>query len=300
MGSRLLRSLSVTACFLLPGLVGAQGLPTTKPTPAQAQVLLQTRPDLVAQLRQRFATAGLTKEQVHARLAAEGYPEDLLDAYLPGATGDAAQPSDSVFQAVQLLGIADSTDIALLQRASPGQQAQTANEGKVGNASLARDTVEKTKAQSDSGFAIFGLDMFRSATSQFQANVAGPVDANYRLGPGDRLVLILTGDVEASYSLDVTREGFVIIPQVGQIYVANLTLGQLEQLLGARLSRVYSGVRGTNGGSTRFSISVARLRSNQVYVVGDVQRGRRLLRGTVCGEQPVHGQRGCVLHLREG
>ena len=37
-------------------------------------------------------------------------------------------------------------------------------------------------------------------------------------------------------------------------------------------SRVYSGVRGNNQGTTRFSVSVARLRSNQVYVVGDVRR----------------------------
>ncbi len=54
--------------------------------------------------------------------------------------------------------------------------------------------------------------------------------------------------------------------------MANLTLGQLEQLMASRLSRVYSGVRWTNQGTTRFSISVARLRSNQIFVLGDVQR----------------------------
>ena len=50
-----LRSLFVAASFLLPSVVGAQ-VPTTRPTPDQAQALLQARPDLVAQLRQRFAT----------------------------------------------------------------------------------------------------------------------------------------------------------------------------------------------------------------------------------------------------
>jgi hypothetical protein len=34
--------------------------------------------------------------------------------------------------------------------------------------------------------AIFGLDLFRQGTSLFDPNVAGPVDASYRLGPGDR------------------------------------------------------------------------------------------------------------------
>ncbi|MEO5818754.1 MAG: SLBB domain-containing protein [Gemmatimonadaceae bacterium] len=261
----------MTASFFLPFALRAQA-PATKPTTAAAQVLLSTRPDLVAQLRQRIGTAGLTKDQVHARLKAEGYPEDLLDGYLPGMTGSADAPSDDVLKAVRALGVVDDSEIAALQGVSPSQRVQPAAEGKVGNASLARDTIEKVKAQSDSGFAIFGLDVFRGATSQFDPNLAGPVDANYRLGPGDKLVLIITGDVEASYSLDVTREGFVVIPQVGQIYVANLTLGQLDQLLGSRLARVYSGVRGNNGGSTRYSVSVARLRANQVYVVGDVQR----------------------------
>jgi protein involved in polysaccharide export with SLBB domain len=82
-------------------------------------------------------------------------------------------------------------------------------------------------------------------------------------------VLILTGDVENSTNLLVTREGFIVVPQAGQIFVNSLTLGQLEAVLAQRLGRIYSGIR---SGSTRFSVSVARLRSNQVFVVGDVTR----------------------------
>jgi polysaccharide export outer membrane protein len=279
---RLLRSLLVTASFFLSSALAAQ-VPTTRPTADQARALLQTRPDLVEQLRQRFATSGMTREQVHARLRAEGYPEDLLDPYLSDATGSAAQPTDSVFAAVLALGITDTSDVAQLQAlgaSDTGVRNPTMDSLRARNDSLrtradslrARADSIRLKAQRDSGFTIFGLDIFRNATSQFQPNVSGPVDANYRLGPGDQLVLILTGDVEASYQLSVTREGFVVIPQVGQVYVANLTLGQLESLMAARLARVYSGVRGTTGGSTRFSISVARLRSNQIYVVGDVLR----------------------------
>src|SRR4051794_14418674 len=67
---------------LCPSPVRAQ----QKPTADQAKLLLQTRPDLAAQLRQRVMTSGMTADQVRARLRAEGYPPDLLDAYLPGAT----------------------------------------------------------------------------------------------------------------------------------------------------------------------------------------------------------------------
>ena len=116
------------------------------------------------------------------------------------------------------------------------------------------------------------MDVFQGETSQFDPNLAGPVDENYRVGPGDRLMLILSGQVEAAYSLDVTREGFVVVPQVGRIDVSNLTLGQIDNLMFDRLGRVYSEIKRGPEARTRFSISPVRLRSNQIYVVGDVAR----------------------------
>ena len=113
--------------------------------------------------------------------------------------------------------------------------------------------------------------MFRDANTRFQSNQDGPVDSGYRLGPGDQIVLILTGDVQDSRTLDVTREGFVVIPDVGQVPVANLTLAQLEDVLYTRLGRVYSGVRRGADATTHFSVSVSNLRSNQVFVLGDAR-----------------------------
>jgi polysaccharide biosynthesis/export protein len=112
--------------------------------------------------------------------------------------------------------------------------------------------------------------VFRRSSTQFLPTLAGPVPPDYALGAGDNLVLILTGDVEFAYTLEVTREGFVFIPQVGQIYVANLTLDQLRDVLYARLGHVYSGVKRGPATTTRFDVSVASVRVNQVYVVGEV------------------------------
>lgn len=274
---------------------------TPRPTPAQAQALLQNRPDLVAQLRSRIQTSGLTAAQVRARLRAEGYPESLLDTYLSGTGAEADSTlavGEDIFSAVRSLGIVDSLAVDSLRALGEGRvgRKRAASEwadvsdeeepttdsldrvDSLGrrttgrpNARAARRTIELRRQQADSGYRVFGMDVFDRATSQFDANLAGPVDANYRLGPGDRLVLILTGDVEASYTLDVTREGFVVVPQVGQLFVANLSMAQLDDVLYSRLGRVYSGVQ-RGGGTTRFSVSVARLRSNQVYVIGDVER----------------------------
>ncbi len=234
-----------------------------RPTAAQAEAMLRTRPDLASQLQSRIAGSGLTPDQIRARLRAEGYPEALLDSYLGGDTGGgAATPSSDVFSAVRALGLVDETDLDELMQLSGLPMATSRPR--------AATATPASTVEADSGLVIFGLSMFRDASSLFLPNLDGPVDAGYRLGPGDQLVLILTGDVELAHTLDVTREGFVVIPQVGQLGVANLTLAEFENLLYARLGRAYSGVRRGAGATTRFSVSVSKLRSNQVFVTGDV------------------------------
>jgi protein involved in polysaccharide export with SLBB domain len=280
-------------------LVFAASASAQNPTPAQAQQMLQNNPALLQQLRQKIMTSGLTPDQVRARLRAEGYPENLLDAYLPGATGspDSTANTEDVFSAITQLGIADTTEMDLLRcgvDADTLAVTDTLPNGLVDTTlnnkrrvqdrknalrkkclaqqdSLTRGLTKK-KADADSGFVIFGLDFFRNITTQFDPNLAGPVDANYKVGPGDRLVLVLTGDVEQSYTLDVTREGFIVVPQVGQIFVNSLTMVELENVLYNRLGRVYSGVRRGAGATTHFYITPARLGSNQIFVTGDVLR----------------------------
>ena len=220
-----------------------------QPTTSQVQQALQQQPGLADLVRNKIAQSGLTADQIRARLTASGYPSTLLDAYLgtgamPSNPGGA--PSDQELAALQALGL-------------PA----------VANQELAFDTGLVRSARTKPS-EVFGVDVFQRATTQFLPLLAGPVPPDYKLGPGDDLVLILTGDVELTYSLPVTREGFILIPQVGQVHVANLTLDQLRDVLYTRLGRVYSGVRRAANATTRFDVTVANVRANQVYVVGEV------------------------------
>lgn len=256
-------------CVSLGSSAGhAQTLPpgTARPTAEQAAAMLQARPELVQQMRARFDAMGLTPQQVRARLRAEGYPEDLLDQYLSGSrASNVSLPSKQVFSAMRALGVSDSSDISELERMADERNFRRDSE------KAKRDsTVKRDSTLSEESAEIFGLSLFRNTTSQFRPNVDGPVDAGYRLGPGDNLVLILTGEVERADELVVTREGFVVIPDVGQVNVANLTLAQFEDLLYTRLGRVYSGVRKGSGATTNFSVSVSKLRTVAVTVAGDV------------------------------
>ncbi|MFN8650394.1 MAG: SLBB domain-containing protein [Gemmatimonadales bacterium] len=251
----------------VPTQGGTGGLPIPGangqlPSPAVAQQLLSSRPDLARQLRERILASGLSREQIRARLRAAGYPETFLDPYLAGADSTVvaqAKPGSDIVDAVRTLGIIGGEEVdSLLVLTDSAQHIAD---------SLRADSLSDTS----SVLRVFGMSVFKRSSSLFNPALSGPVDPNYRLGPGDALVLILTGDVEVAHELTVTREGFIAIPQVGQLNVANLTLAQLEDLLYQRLGRVYSGVRRQNP-TTRFTITVSRLRTVQVYVTGDVAR----------------------------
>src|SRR2546427_281765 len=225
----------------------APALAAQQPTAAQVQQALQQQPGLGDMVRGRISQSGLTADQIRSRLSASGYPSTLLDAYLSQSAGSTPLvPGSQELAALQPLVLPALTNPVLSTDTGLVRSARTAPS------------------------EVFGVDVFQRTTTQFLPLLAGPVPPDYKLGPGDNLVLILTGDVELAYSLPVTREGFVLIPQVGQVHVANLTLDQLRDVLYSRLGRVYSGVKRSASATTRFDVTVANVRANQVYVVGEV------------------------------
>ncbi len=232
---------------------GPLGLPTVhrlvaEKTAMRLKQLVKPHPGLPDVIRQRIAQSGLTPDQVRARLTASGYPSNLLDAYLRQAAPGAAVP---------VVGAEELAALQALGLSLPPNNLLPVDTGLI---------VRRVAAPS----AVFGVDAFRRTTTQFLPLLSGPVPVDYKLGPGDVLVLIVTGDVELAYTLQVTREGFILIPQVGQVFVSNLTLERLRDLLYTRLGRVYSGVKRGPNATTRFDVSVANVRVNQIYVVGEV------------------------------
>ena len=119
-----LHAASVTAALILSAAVSrlAAQIPQVQPgqqlpTPDQARQALRNQPELVEQLRQRLQLSGLTPDQVRARLRAAGYPETLLDEYLPGAdtTRLTRRPGPRTLDAVRALGILSDTEADSLQ-----------------------------------------------------------------------------------------------------------------------------------------------------------------------------------------
>jgi polysaccharide export outer membrane protein len=285
-GRRRLKALRLAALLLLAGLspLAAQ-VPTQIPGANRlpgidsARALLKN-PSVVEQIRRQIGASGLTPDQVRSRLRAAGYPENLLDDYLAGADTTAmVRPGPRTFDAIRSLGIIADQQLDSLRRrdslrveSDSLQQVIDSLQALRADSLRADSLADSIRVLSRAQLKQFGIETFRRRTTQFEPTMAGPVDENYLLGPGDELVLIITGDVEQAYNLEVTREGFIVIPQVGQMSAANLTLGQLRDQLYVRLGRAYSGIRRGPNPRTQFQISLGRLRNIQVFVVGDVVR----------------------------
>jgi protein involved in polysaccharide export with SLBB domain len=279
MNRNLLTLLFAAIVMFVPEVGPAQ----SRPTPAQAQAAVSD-PQIRARILAQIRSSGMTPDQIRSQLKAQGYSDDVINQLVGAATGDTTTVlTDDVFSAVNALGIMDSTVVdslraPFLQR----RRARLASDSVLLDSlsfALQNDTLRAAirrllsspaarRVGLDSGFQLYGREVFDRRTSQFDPAVSGPLPADYRIGPGDQFVLVLTGDDERTHDLTVTREGWVVVPDAGQIPVANLTFDQMRATLGARLGRVYSGI---GRGTMRFSVLPKGIGTNQVFVLGDVQ-----------------------------
>ena len=211
----------------------------------------------------RISTLGLSRDDLRGRLGAMGYDEILptLDAYFDRVEGAVNPQAVSQQRSNELVAALSEMGLITLERD---------RELEFGRDSIVLDSMAIDSLGLETGLNVFGRSIFEDITAQFQPLTFGPVDPGYLLGPGDQVQLFLTGEIELAYNLDVTREGFVIIPDVGQVSVNGLTLTTLRENLYSRLSSVYSGVQRGPEATTRFHLSLGRLRTNQVFLIGEV------------------------------
>jgi len=111
----------------------------------------------------------------------------------------------------------------------------------------------------------FGAEVFRSRTSPWnQLAMDLPVGPDYVVGPGDALSIDLWGGVSQRLDRLVDREGRLSLPEVGSVQVTGRTLGDVQQLIETVLRTQLRGIKA--------DVTISRLRTIRVYVVGDVER----------------------------
>ena len=109
----------------------------------------------------------------------------------------------------------------------------------------------------------FGLDIFRNTTNDPLAIPMDlPVGPDYVLGPGDSLEIDLWGGVSQRLFRVVDRQGRVSLPEAGPLLVSGRNLGDVQQAVQQALRTEYRDVSA--------DVSLSKLRTVRVYVVGDV------------------------------
>lgn len=114
---------------------------------------------------------------------------------------------------------------------------------------------------------VFGQDIFRSRNLTFEPNVNMATPEDYRLGPGDEVVINVWGNNENSFREVITPEGCIILSQVGPVYLSGLTVKEANERAKSALSPIYSDIENE---ASEISLTLGQLRSIQVNVMGEV------------------------------
>lgn len=91
-----------------------------------------------------------------------------------------------------------------------------------------------------------------------------PVGPDYVLGPGDNLAINMWGSVSSRLNQIIDRQGQITLPEVGAVLVSGLTIAQAQSAIEKAL--------GTQFRTEHVELSLGRVRTVRIYVVGDVQR----------------------------
>jgi protein involved in polysaccharide export with SLBB domain len=111
----------------------------------------------------------------------------------------------------------------------------------------------------------FGADVFRNGTGNLdELPMDLPAGPDYVVGPGDGLTINLTGGISQRLQRVVDREGRLALPEVGGVEVSGRSLGDVQHLVQTVLRGQFRGVDA--------DVSLSRIRTVRVYVVGDVER----------------------------
>jgi len=131
--------------------------------------------------------------------------------------------------------------------------------------------IEKSKRQSgyEANGRIFGSYLFNNRNLTFNPSINIQTPKNYEIGIGDQIIVNIWGNSQNNYQLQVNKNGQILIPDVGPVYIAGNTFQEAENKIIQRLTSIYADMGGSNP-QTFAQVNMGQLRSIQVNLVGEV------------------------------
>lgn len=142
------------------------------------------------------------------------------------------------------------------------------NNAKVNNyrsSAFSRAETQSTATKS----LVFGADLFSEASSLFVPNLSIATPPNYRVGPGDELLLEVFGSNVFSQKLTVSRDGFINVKYAGLIAANGVAIQDLNDIVRTKLAKY---IPALSSGGARSQLSLSSIRSITVSVVGAVKK----------------------------
>ena len=119
------------------------------------------------------------------------------------------------------------------------------------------------------GSNIFGHSLFSNRNLSFEpsANLATPV--NYRLGPGDEVIIDIWGASENTIRQAISPEGTILVRGLGPVHLSGMTVKEANSFLQREFSKIYSGISGTEPNS-EIKLTLGDIRTIQINIMGEV------------------------------
>lgn len=124
-------------------------------------------------------------------------------------------------------------------------------------------------ATTDNASQIFGHDVFtnRNLTFEPSINLATPVD--YRLGPGDEVIIDVWGASENTIRQSVSPEGTIQVSGLGPVQLSGMTVKDANAYLQREFSKIYSGISGSEP-TSQIKLTLGDIRTIQINIMGEV------------------------------
>lgn len=116
---------------------------------------------------------------------------------------------------------------------------------------------------------IFGRSMFNNKKLTFEPNLNIPTPDDYKLGPGDEIIIDIWGNSEVSIKQQISPEGSVYISGLGPVYLNGKQIKEAKAYLKNALGKIYADLNSPEP-KTFIQVSLGQIRSIKVNIMGEV------------------------------
>lgn len=115
---------------------------------------------------------------------------------------------------------------------------------------------------------IFGRNIFNAKNLTFNPDVNIPTPVDYRLGPGDEVIIDIWGASQTSMRQTISPEGGIMVERLGPIYLNGMTVKEANDYIQHKFVEIYAGI--DSGESSQIKLTLGQIRTIQINVMGEV------------------------------